>query len=327
MKKSWIGIIVAINTMLIIFAGCGKTDLTAYNEAVEKTEAVLTGETLTTLNVEISYNEEGLSFDEIRELSYFEVIQMQTDMLYDAREDAFQMAMDAYFNFGGLGFDMIYYMSGDEVLVKMPLMDKYLDVQPVADESSISSTAGDVTYDAVKELLHTWSAVLEEEDVVSGQKAYVMTDKGQIKTTTYALSIDEGQFERMKEVLLDLIEDETFMDAFLSEAGNFSEQDVPAEAIRIALQEAFKSMSLVTFEGEAYVDFDGRLVKQTFECELMNESSKPGAVETIHVSYESQYDRLGEDIALVWPVLTEEDYLKFDEDSTWESYFPEGLFD
>lgn len=320
-------LIVLVAAMTMLVTGCGGSDLDTYQEAVLATQSYETGRTETRLEVDLTFNEDGLSFDEIRELSYFEEIMTRTRTTYSTKGDDRQVIVDGYFNFGGLGFDMIYYISGEEMLVKLPIMDKYLDIDMSSSVDGQTSVA-DVAYEAVIGLFFdTWNDVLMEEDVFSGKNAYVMTNKGQIKTTTYTLSINDDQFTDLKGAVLDILENEGVVEAVLADGNNFAAYDINAKEVQLYLGELLDGLELSVFEGIAYVDFDGRLVQQVFEAELVNKHVVPGAVAAMSIRYESNYDDLGQPVVIEMPEVSEEDMLNLEEDGSLKDYFPDGLFD
>lgn len=319
MKKIW----VLLAASLLAFSGCSTSALEDYKKALIETDAYTSGVTTSDLSIDLLFDETGLSFEEIRDLSYYEHVDVVTTSTYKAEGDIEKAIVEGYFNFGGLGFDMVYYINGEEILIRLPIMDKYIDVETGTYEGE---TTNDEQSKAVRRVIDAWNSILSEEDVFSGSKAYLMTDKGQIKTTTYTVNIDENQFDIMKRVVLEIIEDEQIIDAFLKESGNMIQFDAESTDVQANLKALLEHVSLVNFEGKAFVDFDGRLVKQTISCDLVNTSALPGDIKTLHIDYESSYDLLGEVTDIQIPIVSEDDMLDVNDDGTIEDYFPEGLF-
>lgn len=317
MKK--ISIIIII---MILVTGCQTSDLADYKAAVETVGQIEEGVSTRRFSIDIEFDESGMSFEEQRDMSYFEKIEMVAKTQYDASNDAFKAKINNYFNFGGIGFDMIYYIEGNEILLKLPIMDKYLDVSMDIQ----SSKSYNISDDVFKVILDTWNAILKEEDVVSSTKAYVLTDKGKIKTTTYSINIDSSQFEVLKEQLIIILEDEKTINNLFEQSGDVSGYEVDSKEVVDYLIKVFNDIELSNFEGKAYVDFDGRLVKQVIICDLENTNTQTNDIKTIHINYEEVYDQLGEPQMIEIPVLTEEDYIKLDENREINDYFPKGLF-
>lgn len=322
MKK----IITLMIAVVVLLAGCGTSDLEAYRSAVELTDSYASGSTETDMTINLTFNEEGLSQEAIRDLSYYEKIEYSTKTSYNGDNDQFAMMSDIYFNFGGLGFDMVYYFGGEEFLVKIPILDKYMSFgEGFASEES-ANPVNDQQANAIGKMIDTWNAVLGEEDVFSGNKAYVMTDKGQIKTTTYTIHIDEGQFETLKAAMMEIIDEEGVLEAFLVNAGPMVEGDLDPTEIRTSLKDFIRELELKSFQGEAHVDFDGRLVRQNFEAELIDPEPDQGDISTIAIAYSVTFDELGHVEAIQFPTISDEDMLKLEDGETINDQFPETLF-
>jgi len=311
---------------LVLLTGCSTSDLEDYRSAVELTDSYTSGSTEQDVSIKLTFNEEGLSQEAIRDLSYYEKIDYATKTLYTGGDAGFAMTSDIYFNFGGLGFDMVYYLNPDEFLVKIPILDKYMSVSDYAGSQETSQSVNDQQADAISRMVEAWNGVLSDEDVFSGSKAYVMTDKGQIKTTTYTILIDEGQFEILKSAMMKMIDEEGVLEAFLENAGPMLEGDLDPKAIRGTMKDFISKLELKTFQGEAHVDFDGRLVRQSFETEFMNPLAEQGEISTMALVYSVTFDDLGHIETIDFPSISDEDMLKLEAGETINDYFPDTLF-
>ncbi len=321
MKK----LLIALISIMMIVSGCGTSDLEDYKAALLATESFQSGTSESKLSIDLTFDETDMTFEEKRDMSYYERIQVETNMAYDYREVS-KAIIDGYFNFGGLGFDMNYYINEDEVLIKLPILDKFLDIDAMVIEDSEDNTVNEDQERAIKKVIDTWNEVLGDEDVFSGSKAYVMTDKGQIKTTTYTINISEAQFDLLKEAFLKILDDEKIVETFLSGSEQFANIEGNQDEFTDYIRSLLKEIRLVEFSGKAYVDFDGRLVRQVLIADLINDGTEPGEVQTMHIEYETTYDQIGDDVELIMPIVNEEDILKLDDDGNIQDYFPDGLF-
>ena len=318
-------ILVALGIGLLTLTACSSSDLEDYQQALIETSAYTSGVMTSALSVEIAFNEAGLDFESVRNLSYFEAIEVVTRTEYNSEADSTTAMIDAYFNFGGMGFDMIYYMSGNEMLIKLPIIDKY--IQLGYESSEEDKRQGDLRQSmAIKKVIDEWNNVLNAEDVFSGSKAYILTDKGQIKTSTYQVVINQEQFQVIKTALLSIIADEENVDAFLKDSEGMVDMALDTVEIQTFMKEMIEAMSLESFEGQAFVDFDGRLVKQIFTVALVNQEAMPGQIKSIHFTYESGYDQLGNVAPILIPTIEPSEMLEVDENRTIDDYFPEGIF-
>ena len=310
--------------ILLALTACGKSDLEAYTQALDLTQSYDTGVAEAAYGLELTFNEEGLSAQEQRDLSYYENIELATDVTYDYGGADPQMIMDTYFNFGGLGFDVVFLMDGDRQLVRVPILDKYMDVsdhenEEMSDENQALSAAEEA-------FLVLWKGILEEEDVVSSRRAYIMTERGQIKTTTYEISLNADQFERLKDETLTLTLERNLIDIFVEQAQAYSEIPLNRDELEKAMTDFLGMIELEQFHGTAYVDFDGRLVRQSINYTLKNNDPGPGQVAQIVGVYEVQYDRLGQPVAIELPQVSPEDMLDGGDGGDFRTFFPRGLF-
>lgn len=318
-------LVVVMGLVIGLLTSCNSSDLEDYQQALIETESYTSGVMTSELSIDLEFNEIGLEFEEMRDLSYFETIEMVTTTKYNSVGETSTAMMDVYFNFGGVGFDMIYYMSGNQMLIKLPIIDKYINVG--GDTLSEVETQGNEHQTrVVKKVIDAWSDVLNDEDVFSGKKAYIMTDKGQIKTTTYDVSINSEQFEILKKAVLTIIEDEAIVESILRDSEGMIEYNISDVELQEVMKEFVEVLSLESFEGQGFVDFDSRLLKQIFTAELVNKQAGPGEVKAIHLTYESGYDQLGEVAPIRLPNIDPSDLLEMDDDSTIEDYFPKGIF-
>lgn len=322
--KRIIGAGMMIIGIAVILTACSGTDLETYQAAVNETNSYEQGETAMRLDAEVVFNEEGTTLQEQRELSYYEDIQFHISSRYDATDNQLKYISDTYYNFGGLGFDMTMHTDGTDTLIELPIMNKYIRFEPDVQQDSAENAEKQL--EIFDRIVAKWNEVLSEEDVFSGQKDYVMTDKGQIKTTTYTIHINDAQFGMLKEAVLEIIEDEELIESLLSQGEAYGGETADVNEIQAHLYELLEDMTLVAFEGEAFVDFDGRLVKQTMVLDIENDTADKGQVKTMHIEYEINYDNLGIDPEIVFPEVDEADIIEPDSMENIGDYFPTDLF-
>lgn len=318
MKSKWLSLIVAI---MVLVSGCQGTDLMDYQEAMALTESYGSGVMTTQVSMDLSFNQAGLSMEASRDLSYFEELGVKTVTSYEASAETVMVMVNGSYNYGGMGFDMIHYFNEKEMLIKLPMFDKYIRSEP--EQYDTSSTE----YSALDRIFKAWDQVLKEEDVFSGKKAFVTTEKGKIKTMTYHISINEDQYSVLKETLLDLIAEGDLKEMFMAFDENGSTMDeATADQIIGDFTRFFDTMGLEAMSGVAYVDFDGRLVEQALSLDLIRLNALPGEITRAKVELVMTYDQLGERLNLTMPQVTDEDILNLEELENLEIYFPEGLY-
>lgn len=317
--KKIIGLILVV---AVTITGCGTSDIEDYRSALLMTEEINQGEIELRLNVDIIFDDMDLTDEEKRDLSYYENIDVVLKSQYDYSGDHSKAVTDVYYNLGGLGFDMTLYGQNNVTLVSLPTLDKFIEINQTMIEQEGEAAVDDNQQHAVERVIDTWNGVLKDEDVISGRKDYVMTDKGQLKTTTYTININDEQFETLKEAMMVILKDEAILESFLSESSSYSGEAMDPDVVTEFLEAALVDIGLKSFEGQAFVDFDGRLAKQIITCDLVNEETTTGEIKSFHIEFEIKYDHLGETLDIEIPVVSEEDILELNEQDTIENYLP-----
>ena len=304
--------------LIVILTGCQRSDLADYNKAVDKTMAVETGAMNLEMSLALEFDTTDLSVEERRELSYFEDIVFDVSAVYDNRNGTANMVQNSYYNLGGMGYDMTFYMKDGEMVMLIPLLDQY-----VRFEEADSMSNGNAVF---QDVIDSWQSILMEEDVFSGEKAYVTTDRGQLKTTTYHMHIDDEQFEQMKSILIEALQDQSFVEFINSQSMGAEQNKVSNDVFASNAKNLVKNLALTNFEGAAYVDFDGRLIKQTFDLVLINPSTISGELAQMNVNFSMTYDHLGEEVELSIPDF---ETLEYADPSEYGSngFFPSELFE
>ena len=94
MKKIWI----LLAASLLTLSGCSTSALEDYKMALIETDAYTSGVTTSDLSIDFFFDETGLSFEEIRDLSYYEHVDVVTTSTYKAEGDREKAMIEGYFN-------------------------------------------------------------------------------------------------------------------------------------------------------------------------------------------------------------------------------------
>lgn len=309
---------------LSLLAGCSSDSLSEYLEASEKTNTIEKGNTKMSLRADLDFETEGLSDKQMRELSYFDQIDIESNTQFDSSDEMEKVISKTYFNFGGVGFDSVFYMNGEQMFIQMPIIKDYIRLDSFFDsyldnneEGSFSSSE-----DLLRPFYERWMEILGEEDVVKGKKTYVLTDEGQIKASTYSISISKEQLKDLSNEMLKVLKDKRFFE--LVQKGAYYEGDLNEAQMLDLIEEYTNRVTLEGFEGNVYVDFDGLIVKKGYHLSLGMNDTKVGELKGIDLSFELEYANLGEEQVFQFPTVKEDEWLKV-EDANIESLLPEGL--
>jgi len=116
----------------------------------------------------MDFNTEGLTPEEIKDLNYFKNFEIKFNLtFYDVLKNTIGRS---YFNFGGLGFDAVFYNDGEKSFIKMPIIGKYM----VLDEKLMENYRVDkdvenkekecISEKTIEELKNKWIAMIKKDD-------------------------------------------------------------------------------------------------------------------------------------------------------------------
>lgn len=319
MKGRFVFAIIFISFGLL--SGCTSDALSEYLEAAKKTSNIEKGNIKLAIQAELDFETEGLSYEQKRDLSYFDQIDIESNTQFDSSAEAQKVISKTYFNFGGVGFDSVFYMNGDQAYLRMPIIDGYIRLDSFLQdkEEMAFSDSGDLFLP----IYERWMEILGQEDVVKGEKTYVLTDQGQIKASTYSIVISRDQLKVLGDEMFKVLRDKRFFEMAVKEGyykGEMKEEDIIA-----FVEEYAQRIVLESFEGNAYVDFDGRIVKEEYSLKLGFEEPNKGELKAIDLSLKMEHTMLGEELDFDFPVVEEDEWIKMDETNV-ESLLPEGIF-
>ncbi len=297
----------------LMATGCQSKGLLSYQEAVETTGSIETGEVLIEVDVRSEFNKMGLSIEEEKDLSVYENIKTKIRSKYDDRKNL--METNIYYIFGAMGIDASIFLLENELYLQIPIINMYMKISEdeldqmesqAREEEAAEIQALDFTV-----LMESWLSVFREDNVVVGQNTYVMTDEGQIKTTTYSFHLDEGQLERLQDELMSYLDKEAFNEMVKDYIGDFGSND--EEVFDFNVEELLDSIKLTHLEGQAHVDYDNRLIKQSFILYGEGNDPVPGNIETFEIELTMTYTNLGDEITFNIPEFTEDNLLDQEE--------------
>ncbi|PKM51584.1 MAG: hypothetical protein CVV02_06530 [Firmicutes bacterium HGW-Firmicutes-7] len=322
MKRIWL-----VLALVLLLTGCSSDDLSNYKKALEETNSIEKGKIQVNVRTKIDFVSEGLTDTQIRDLSYFDQIEFDMSAQYDASSESNKVIVKSYYNFGGMGFDSKFYIDGSNMYMKMPIINGYISFNPEdLDQEKSNRISEDVCQEIIKPVLEKWNELLKQEDVLKGKKTYVLTEEGQIKTTTYSIDASEEQLKAVGDEMISVIKDQDIIETFLREG--FKEQEVDQEDVEEILStiEGYISrLVLEGFKGIAYVDFDGRLIKEEYEINLGWISPKKGEPRSVEILFSTVHSNLGEEQVFEFPTVKEDQWINMN-DFDQKSIFPENIF-
>lgn len=315
-------------TIILIFAvtACGKTDLQKYRDAVSKLDTITSGKSIQELKVESEFNLEGLTSDEIKELYYYNTIQYRSNVQFDNNIE--KVIARNYSNFGGMGFDSIMYINGNDAFLKMPIVGKYY----VMDKMINSDKSEDISFliiseKSIKAISQKWVDLLNNEDVVSGEKSLLSTEDGEVKATRFTINLSEEQLKTLiNDAIIILKTDDNLKNMYSAQALNMKgakSLDEVFENLRLKLSD----IEISNIRYESYIDIDGYIVQKNIEMEIKYSNVESGEVERQKIVLQSKTWDIGNEQMFDFPELTDENTLEQDNINQGIPFLFENLFD
>lgn len=312
----------AILLILLSVTGCSANALDEYKKAVATTMMTEKGVQHMSILLDMEMNTEGLSYEEIKNLSYFDKVEYSADIQYDVTNDKNQVILTTYTNLGGLGLDFKIYINEDQMYMTSPMFSGYMNLseQRVLGEKEFSG----ITIDGgqLAPIIEKWNEMLTQEEVLKQEKTYILTDDGQIKTTIYSIHADEEQLKIIMKTVLEMIDEQKLLDEIPFEEFGVDELDLSEIDIQAKAHEFIDRLELKSFDGEAYVDFDGRLVRNNFEVKLGLKEPKKGEPKTIKIVFTNEFDHLGEELEFDFPVVSEDEWIDTTNEELYKNFMP-----
>ncbi|GKX29782.1 hypothetical protein SH1V18_22620 [Vallitalea longa] len=297
--------IISICIVLIVLTGCSTKAYIDYNNAIVKTESEKTGKQSIEIKLDIDFDTQGLSLEEVKLLNYYSEMMYQLTNKYDMDDD--KIATDVYMNLGGIGLDSNYYKDGDEQYVKIPVLNKYINLTK---EKFINNEYNDI----FKAVSDKWLDLLKEENVLKGNDTIVDTKEGQVKAKEVTINIQDEQLNELSKVIIDTIIDSGILEDFIyviDDEGNTDK--IRKEDVVEVINEAFSNLIFDSFEAKAYIDFDGYLIEENIEMNMRISEKMNGKPIAIKLSFNNKYWDIGKKQVIDIPDIAEDDIIEMKE--------------
>jgi len=306
--------IVCILFVLAIFinlTGCGKADLQTYREASKKTSEIKSGKMSYDIRVENEFNTAGLSQDVVKQLNYFRIIESKADITFSEAEGKNKIISRNYFNFGGMGFDSVFYDNKGVSFIKMPIVGKYMILEEMFKESQTNNDKENLSLDGtMKKIEEIWLSMLAEKDVVSGQNTILTTEDGEVKTTSFTIAPTEDQIRTFLKEVLDIIaEDKALENLILSNEVMGNGQKLSNGELAKNLENIINQIDIKDFSYTGYIDIDGYIIQEDIEVNMKMKDEKIGSVQSQKFTLQIKNWSIDKPQEFDFPELTEENTL------------------
>lgn len=320
--KRIVTIILAI-ILCILLVACNTNNLAKYKKAFEKTEQITKGQSSGELQTTIDFNTDGLSAEEIKELSYMKDSKISFNVVFDDEQE--KAIFRNYMNLGGLGFDFQLFVNENELFMKVPIAGKYMRLDDVKDASNINEetlTEEFISNDSLNSIKNKWLSLMNEEDVFKGKDIVLTTPDGEVKTTEFTISLSNEQIQTMASESIEILYRDNNLKRVYEE-NKIEENNLTYEEMLDKFKNNKDKYTVDNFKYTALVDIDDYIVSESiiFTIKSINEDNP---FKSMDYSFNIKNWDINKNQIFEYPILTEENTLS-NEDSDLQNVM-ENLF-
>ncbi|MBC7959418.1 MAG: hypothetical protein H7X94_06100 [Vallitaleaceae bacterium] len=304
-------VVIFIFVLFLLIIGCSSEAISDYKKAELKTQKIQKGRTKLNITLDTTFIIEGLSAQEVNDLSYYDHVTMSMDIQFDATGEKLKVISSNYYNFGGMTLDSVYYQDGNKKIVKVPNLGGYINLgqqSPLVKDQELREQ--EPINKILQPFQEEWHSSLSQEDVVQGKKVTILTEEGPIKTMTYTLDASEEELKALGEILIKSLESEDLIDKILAQSDPAEQLD--KDLFITNVRKAIDKMSLLDFDGMAYVDSDGRIVKENYDLSAAVKGTMVGELSSFVLKFEIDHLQMNEKQTFDFPVVKEDEWIKND---------------
>lgn len=310
--KKLLSILLAVMLVLSLTA-CNTDNLAEYKKALEKTEQITKGQFSAELSMTMDYNTDNMTAEEINDLNYFKDMSGSFNVMFD--DEAEKTILRNYMNFGGLGIDFNMYINGEEMIMKLPVVGKYIKMDELnsidmdIDEEAYDQTM--ISEETIKAITDKWVNLMKEEDVFKGKDIILTTPDGEVKTTEYTITLSDDQIRTLVNETLPIVAQDKTLKQFYHDyvTVKTNEEEISFEKMIESIEKNIENYTIDNFKYIALVDIDGHIVSENIEYAI--KSIKEDLIlrgmeynlnmKTWDINKEQSFD---------FPVLTDENTIK-----------------
>jgi len=304
--------------ILLLTTACSENTFEDYQTALAKTETIKRGKLNTNMDLNLTFNTEDLSSEDIKRVKNFEKVAYEGTMSFDYTQDEKMVSSLNLLSLGGLGMNFDFYMQGDQMALYIPMLGKFLDL----DSKSISQMSEEnndlaafsnlsLTDESISALEQIWSQTFEADEVVKGEKSTMETPEGDVRVVKFTVTPEK---EKLKEFVNKasriVIEDSNIKEALESQMAKSNNQDFSWEEtlteIMQDFEESMQYWEVKQFEVVDFIDVDGYIVESNVSVTIGFTASKPGSLTDFQMDFVTSYYEIEKKQNIEFPELTEE---------------------
>lgn len=257
-------IILLATALVLSLVACNTDNLAEYKKAIEKTEQITKGQSSAEMSMMIDYNTDNLTAEEIKDLNYYKNMNGSFNIVFD--DEAEKTIFRNYMSFGGLGFDFDMYINGEEMVMKLPVVGKYIKMNELdsanIDEEAYSQAI--ISDETIKAITDMWIGLMKNEDVFKGKDIILTTPDGEVKTTEYTITLSDEQIRTLVKEGIEIASKDKTLKKFYDEyvVANINEEEITFEEMLKSFKDNIENYSVENFRYTSLVDIDGYIVNE-----------------------------------------------------------------
>lgn len=308
--------IIVILMVLFLF-GCETDEFSYYQESLEKSDAVASGQSESTIQMDLEFSKSLR--DENPEYEAFETINYSSTRAFDDGQSISRL----YIGNDMIGLDASYYNDGSSEWVRIPFLGKFLSLDDLdfeMDESLYDKPP--LSEEAMNQIAANWRRLAKEDDVVNLGDEVIDTPEGEVKVKKLVVSFSHEQVHTFLNTTLDILRnDSVFREEivkypfYMYEDGELKtyKMELTADELVDTYQQLVDVIIVDDFKMEVFIDIDQYVIQTTYEFKLSFTGFLADALNHFEVKGEQQLFDLHQDQILEFPELNEQNTITFDE--------------
>lgn len=326
MKKYLLLLLILVLSLSLV--ACSGSALENYQQAMEKTDNMTRASESMEIKVEAEYNTDGLDEDVLKVIESF---QNMTFTLKGSFDNELNKSMNSgYLTYGDFGYDFNIYGIEDKTYIEpffLNLRDhRYIEVSMEDFEKS----EDDLSMKMFEKTGDKWNEIINEENVMKGEKVLVTTDDGEVKSSEFTITLND---EQLKEFLLYVIELFEENDEYLNIMGETTyikdevelteeeKEEIYKEAFEV-LKDFLRNSENLNLFYKAYIDVDNYVVQEDVRFIMDNDGSGSGELISLEFTMTNKYWNIEKDQELDFDLPRPDNSIKL-EDLNLEELIPQ----